>query len=68
MATAIFDLSRTVNSNDEMQLKAQKVIEENEIQRQIMGDPDLAHLTPSPVPLPSLRRQSEVQLKVIKDH
>lgn len=72
-ATAIFDLSRRVHEEGEMQLKAQRITEENEIHRRqsIIPDPqdsEFGHLMqPSqyqPPPSTKPARQAEVQLKV----
>jgi prophage DNA circulation protein len=67
---AIFDLSQRVHGNEEIQLKAQRIAEEHEIQRQAMQDAsEFSHLmapsTSPPVVLPTSRRQSEPQPRVI---
>jgi hypothetical protein len=70
-ASAIFELSRSVHDTDEMQLKAQRIAEENELQRQAMQDSEFDHLmTPSAPsqmarrPSMSVRRQAEPPFKV----
>ncbi|KAI6176396.1 F-box domain protein [Aphelenchoides bicaudatus] len=51
-ATAIFDLSRRVHEDEDMQLKAQRITEENEVQRQTLQEQDseFQHLYQDPSP------------------
>lgn len=81
-ATAIFDLSRRVHEDEDMQLKAQRITEENELQRQTLHDQqasEFQHLyQPSPAqyqqqtqpiaPPSALRKQHvDISLNVTKN-